>query len=835
MMKVQLPQWFLLAVQLLVFFLELGHHHPVEGFFVLGRKSSGGSPPTPPPPSPPNHRPVDDGSFHNDGGSSDSVLRATFAQDASGTTTEEEMEEKKRARQVNKLNRGRWGAHKSKKENRNRNNKSKNIPRAINKLSRGGSSGSSAITDNNLKRESSIRDDSKALAKNVASSLLAPFRSASKALSSIFRSKEKFMEEKLIKELSTMPVEHITLVGNNKTNSTVLPLEVVELAARRAGIIGQPLTPETVQEFARAIKRWYARQGYVLHALKAANLRPETATAEIELLEPISSNKPVNLVFCQQLVIDPETGELYTFRQYKNKYSSLSSSSRKKGKEKNGNNMLSLAEANKTLVEISGRTRPAKIASALNLRPGQPFKWDEQRWKAVANSGIFSSILDVSPQLMDDGSVQLHITVLEEKGSHVQYGLGRSGYTGAWAGDLNLEQGNLFGGGESVGISVARGPKDGAPSLRFRFSNLNFGLDGGYEVEAFSECIGSKSNEPHVQLLEIATLPNPEQNKQPQTSNVVPTKAGETYAQSENDQDDTHVPQDANDEAPSTPNPDAEFDATDLDYDNDILVNRRGATFRIQNPFHVDLLHKSTVTCSLERTTTMGGWHEEIGSCTLFLGPFSGQLSLFDNDARSNIDCKLLTGSRFQQKHPTRTHSRQEKSSSSSSRLDNFVPPSLENIRFWPYLAGSATTRQTIPLISTPTRDKRPVVLALLHSVTTSTPSLPRHETKAQGIANSIRGSLSEDEGVATAVRGTTELRIPLDIPKIQTQQDGKIVFFGDWVYATSDSKCPMRRKSCVGLGLRKTVQGIPIRYDVCYTHEGQIRHSVGIGRDFEA
>ena len=769
------------------------------------------------------------------------------------------------------------------------------------------------------------------------------------------RSKEKFMEEKLIQELSTIPVERVQLVGRghsssngtgtntttstpptSPTQTTVIPPEVVEMAAKRAGLIGQPLTSESVQELGRALKRWYVRHGYVLHALESARLRPETATAEIQVQEPVVSSVPVEIVFCRQLWVDPETGELLTQQQFKSKYrrrhqpttsrrsrnnsqggGSHTSKNRRSSslsgpqQEQQQNETMSLAtlmaNANTTLVETSGRTRPSKIAKALRLKPGQPFQWDERRWKAVCQSGIFRQVLHVAPQWYRGGdddnddknngrTVQLQLIVLEDKPSHLQYGLGRSGYTGAWEGDLHVDWANVWGGGESIGFSLGRGRQDDEPSLRARWTNPQFGLHRGYEVEAFSESLGNKALDKY-------------DNNNPSSSSTV--VAGTTEPRT----------------TPTTTKI-----ASPPDYDHDALVHRRGLSFRVQNPLNMDQwLDKACTSWSLERTTTKTGLHENICSCTLFLGPVSRSLSLLtllrEEDAYANLDIKLTTGSRFQQQNqypssslmiqsttsPSRPavvpsgggeeedaepHSQQhqteqqdeykqeqeedkqeqeeeekeeshgqrrqspfhlEQTLPSSSLLPTKLATRLPNIdlAFGPYAAASVTTRQTFPLVSTGTltTDKRPVVLAFLHSVTASTLSLPRHEVRAQGIANTIRGCSSSatiSHGrIATALRGTSELRIPIDIPKVPTQQDGKLVLFRDWLLATSSptndsisnrnnnvdpsSSSISYRQSCIGIGVRKSVQGIPLRFDVCCNHEGKIRSSIGFGRDFEA
>jgi hypothetical protein len=140
---------------------------------------------------------------------------------------------------------------------------------------------------------------------------------------------------------------------------------------------------------------------------------------------------------------------------------------------------------------------------------------------------------------------------------------------------------------------------------------------------------------------------------------------------------------------------------------------------------------------------------------------------------------------------------------------------------------------QIIPVLETRTTGNRPLTLALRHSATLSSAHLPRHEAKAQGVANNIRGAVVNGR-VASAIRGTTELRIPIDLPRIR-QQDTSIVLFGDWLFATKDASFTFCRKSSVGIGIRKNLQGLPLHCNFCYAGDGKIKTLFGLGRDFDA
>lgn len=575
-----------------------------------------------------------------------------------------------------------------------------------------------------------------------------------------FQSAEKRKEEELLQQLRSMPVQRVVV-----KDSQVLPKEVIQIATRRSGLLGNPLRTERVQELAKTLQQWYNRQGYVLHSVTGATLETTTATAEIQVQEPVSSTKPVNIIFCKEMVVDPESGELISIRQFKDR----NAVKRNFGGLRERSIRDDLQKVNTTLIETSGRTSPSRIAKALGLRPNRPFQWKANRWQSIVKSGIFSKVVRATPQPLSDGTVQLNIVAQEAPTRHLEYGLGKSLYTGSWEGELEFEHNNLLGGGEVAGLSVRRGTRDAEPSVRVRFSDDRFGLEGGYDVEAFSDYIGETSEEEPGEF----------------TFRVADTKM---------------MPKDV--EAPSTAS------------DQDALLSRRGATFRLRNPFNPEVIRNSMVSASIERTATRNGLNENIGSTTLKLGPFRRALPL---DALSSIDTAVTTGTRVLD----------FVSDDESTRRSPF--------ELKPYASVTTTTRQIVPLLETRTTGKRPLILALQHSATVSSPNLPRHEAKANGVANNIRGAKSNSR-VSSAIRGTTEVRIPVDVPMLKSsQQDASLVLFGDWLFATKDSRSTIFRKSTVGVGIRKSLQGLPLHCNLCLAGDGKIKTLFGLGRDFEA
>lgn len=624
---------------------------------------------------------------------------------------------------------------------------------------------------------------------SMVSTVMTPFQAAGRRVGTVFQSKQKKMEEDLLETLRTMPVQRVVV-----PNTTVLPPDVVQIAARRSGVLGNPLRSDRVQEFANFLKRWYVRKGYVLHGVTGATLKPDTATAEISVQEPKIAHKPVGVTFLREMVIDPSTGELLTFRQYQEKQNrrrTLGFESKNTNNKNGDSSLVDRSALNTTFIETTGKTKPTRLAQALGLTPGNPFRWDDSRWAKIASSGLFSKILQAAPQPMQDGSVQFHIVAQEAPSRHLEYGVSKSLYTGGWEGEVDFEHANFMGGGETLGVNLRRGAKDSGPSVRFKYSDGRLGLVGGYDVEVFSEYIGDHHNPP-------ITEPPKTQPSTEQPSEIHPSMKEDNEA----------------------PGPRAD------DYNHDMLIDRKGATFRVRNPIDPRTIRHSVASASVERTSTQHGFHETIGSTTMEVGPFLRELPL---GARSNVDAAFTVGTRVT-----------GKDSAVSNRTNSYFLST--NHPIVPFTTVTATTRQLFPLLgpattptsssANPSSGRRPLILAFRHSVTASTSSIPRHVAKAVGMACSIRGTTPNGR-VTSALRGTTELRVPLQLPhRLNTPQDATVVVYGDWVFAT-DSSSPFYRKSCVGLGLRKTLQGIPLQYDVTYSHEGKLKAVFGLGSDF--
>lgn len=599
----------------------------------------------------------------------------------------------------------------------------------------------------------------------AANAITKPFRESailSGKKPSFLLSKEEKRQTELIDQLKNTPILHVKIASSN--NSTVVPPQVVQIAAKRAGLLGKPLQTQAVQQVAQSLKSWYDRQGYILHSMTGATLQVDTQTAELAVQEPVSSSPPVELIYCREMVINSEDDSLLTIRQYRDQLAAAAATDTAMTAEESVKGRFGRrrrpkfdrSKVNTTFIptEKGGRTDPKRMADVLGLAAGKPFVWHPYKWKVVSKR-LFKRAIRATPQRMDDGTVQLQLVVQEAPARHLEYGLSKSLYTDSWEGEVDFQHQNLLGGGEALGITVRRGTHDAEPSVRLELENDHFGLlPRGYTVQLFSDYIGES--------LEV--------NGEDGGSDGVGI-TGRTV------------------------------DGAIVDYDHDELLDRKGSSISIRSPFRATAPWIKTTTACLERTSTKGGRHESVGSTTLNLGPVSRTLPL---DARTSVFGKVMTG----------------------TRLGEMA--SKDKWSLLPFCSVQATTRQTFPL----TNGERPLVLALSHSATASTSHLPRHEANAHGVACKVRGyhgggSHKTSERVANSLIGTTELRIPV-------LHDASVVVFGDWCFSQAPSTKSMKRRSSVGIGLRKNVQGFPIKYDISYTKDHKIGAYFGLGPDFQ-
>ena len=291
-------------------------------------------------------------------------------------------------------------------------------------------------------------------------------------------------EEKMAEKLA----DTVIVKSVSAPNSTVLPTAALADAGRQSGLVGGKFVPETVQQCAARVDQWYRRAGYLANSVTGATLDADAGVAKLEVDEATISSRPVDIVCVKEVAIDDRTGETMT-----------PSAMRRKLILEGGADSDGSVSFNTTIVETKGKTKPAAIAAAMNLRPGEPFKFDPSRWSSrielASGGGIFSRVWNLAPVRAPDGSVQLRVVATEAPARNLEYGVTKSLYNDIWEGEVGFSHGNLFGSGERLDLMVRRGTREPHPSFNAKYTGNALIPESAYDLEAFSEYIGVTGHE----------------------------------------------------------------------------------------------------------------------------------------------------------------------------------------------------------------------------------------------------------------------------------------------------------------------------------------------------
>ena len=577
--------------------------------------------------------------------------------------------------------------------------------------------------------------------------------------------------------------------------SDLLPQDIITQSATEAELVGGTLNPKALELTATAINRWYADNGYVLNSVTGATLIPsatendnnedessaegrvELKVKEVKLAKTSSdSSFPVKLQLVEPANSDSDASD-------QNSHITLPSQS---------------SETPTFFKRKPGSTQAKKIARITKLEPGSHLRIIPDRWsRLVAFPGgifgagggrgaIFSNIHALRPIPEKGNTVSVEVIATENSPyAALEYGVTKSLYSDRWEGEFDLKHINAFGGGEVATINVRKGQGK------------------------------KRKNRRHTE--------RDEDNKWAQRLNDGPLSWRISIK-------DSHVGYDLN---LFHENVGASADTRKQQIESvkysDGSPMRIGGTMRLRLPSSVKRKFKaSVVSTTFERINA-----QSIASATVGLGPYRcnpvhSVQSFFSGSVTSGVT-KVGTG-------------------------------------VVPYAAGTLTSHQVMPLGSSP------INLAVRYVAAAGTKNLPRHEAVSLGITSKVRGykysyqsqlnvnpSTDVEEGgggedrgtwhalkkicsignsasvrpqIATskALSGTMELRVPQPIFSGTT-----FLIFGDWSLTkahTVDSG--FTRVSSAGVGLRKVVQGIPLKVDACVTEHGSRGVFFGIGgQDF--
>ena len=682
--------------------------------------------------------------------------------------------------------------------------------------------------------DAAVKRKSPSSNKNIANSVndvldslqnmvLRPFQMVGKNLPSLGKKKNNDTSAAKDEEqvLRSTTIQSVTV-----PTSALLPPDIIKQSATDAKLIGGTLNSESLELTATAINRWYADNGYVLNSVTGATLIPaamdddadedessnegrvELKVKEVKISKNSQKGYPVKLRFVER--VDDNEIEM-------NDQSSLITL------PVQSTEMSQPKEEQQSFKVTSGVTRPKKIARMTMLEPGSHFRILPSKWsKLVAypggvfgagggRSAIFSQIHAVRPipeesSQGDDVSVEI---IASENKPHtaLEYGLTKSLYNDKWEGEFDLKNTNAFGGGEVATFNVRKGHSNrmiaGRNSKRKsnqKWARLNGGPlswrmsikdnYAGYDLNLFQDNVGGNRG------------------------SSIKTRQITTEDESESDV----VVSDEMDRSPM----------------------RIGATMRFRLPPSMKRKFKaSVVSATFERIN-----EQSIASTSVGVGPV-----------------------RFNPVHSLQSFFSASITSGVRSQSDRGA-----NTGVVPYAAGTCTSHQIIPLGSSPAN------FALRHVASGGTKYLPRHEAISLGLSSKVRGynynyqsqttleSLSTDDeqeqgywhalkkflrgsnsagairpslATSKALSGTVELRVPFMAPSVNLRPiiSGTFLFFGDWSLTRAhtspssiDNENAPIRCSSAGVGLRKVVQGVPIKVDACITEQGTRGIFFGIG-----
>ena len=332
---------------------------------------------------------------------------------------------------------------------------------------RGG--GVSTKSNNSSKKStsSSIINDS---LDSIQTILFQPNRVLSKRLpTNPWKKKDDDEETKKLKQkeeelLSTTKVQSVSA-----PDSELLPPDYITECAKESNLIGGTLTPETLDLTAKRINRLYLENGYIMNSVTGATLVPssngkddneegghvELKVTEVKVAKHAS---PVHIRFVEKINIEDAADDDESVRSLPSQpFHQTNSDSQ-----------------TTTIKEVSGRTRPSKIASIVKLKPGSHFRIIPELWSELAASGpgginqrrrgnspaLFSTIHAVRPIPTSDGANTVDVEVIATENKpylSVEYGVTKSLYSDKWEGELDMKHSNAFGGGEVATVNVRKG------------------------------------------------------------------------------------------------------------------------------------------------------------------------------------------------------------------------------------------------------------------------------------------------------------------------------------------------------------------------------------------
>lgn len=561
-----------------------------------------------------------------------------------------------------------------------------------------------------------------------------------------------------------------TKVKSVSAPGSAIPQAIITQCAEECGLIGGTLTPEKLEHASSVINRWYLRNGFALNCVIGATLVPSEAEG--------SDDGAVVLKVREVKLAKSSTKPNYTPLK-------LTFIDKVQGDDSSLEDLISIQEEDGSEAVYSrsqGRTSPNKLARMLRMDPGSPLQLNPSLISELAafprgtrkQSALFSRIHAVRPvPTSKTDEVEVEMVVSENKPyTALEYGITKSLYTNEWEGELNAKNTNAFGGGEVVTVNICKG-------------RSKLGGDG-------------KSN--------IRGLMNGQSNW------MISLR-------------DDYLGDDAGYEL--------DLFRGSVDEGSSCRPVRTGSSMKVKVP------------------RSLGG---------RFILPVRAISSRFEHIQETDLKGAQCVASVDAQLGPFESAWGSVRSSTSVvAKLGGKMGIGKGDSRLEPYASCCAVNEQSAHL------DKsRGMHLSLRNVVSTSSRHIPSHEAYRIGLSSRVRGygysakrnkkqsrpknpvammrnTLEAWQGevvhpplsLSSAVSGSLELRVPFDGLSQATSRvigDGNIVVFGDWCFA-SPTNSGASRYSSVGVGARKSLNGIPLKIDACLTEHGTKGVFFGLGQ----
>ena len=563
-----------------------------------------------------------------------------------------------------------------------------------------------------------------------------------------------------------------TKVTSVSAPGSAIPQAFITQCAEECGLIGFTLTPEKLEHASSMINRWYIRNGFALNCVIGATLVPSEAEG---------SDDGTVVLKVREVKLATSTKPNYTPL----KLTFIDKVQGDGADSTSLEDLLSIREEDGSEAVYSrsqGRTSPNKLARMLRMDSGSPLQLNPTIISELAafptdkrkQSALFSKIHAVRPvPTSKTDEVEVEMVVSENKPyTALEYGITKSLYTNEWEGELNAKNTNAFGGGEVVTVKICKGRSklggDGKPNIR--------GLMNGqsnWRISLRDDYLGDDSG------YELDLF----QGDIDEGSSCRPIRTGSSMK--------VNVPRSMGER---------------------FILPVRTISSRFE---HIQETDQRGAQCVASVDTQLGQFESAWGSVrssTSVVAKFGGKIDIGKGESRVE-----------------------------------------------PYVSCCAVSEQSSRL-----GRSRGMHLSLRNVVSTSSRHIPSHEAYQIGLSSRVRGygynakrsrkhtrpkspvamlrdTLESCRGelvhpplsLSSAISGSLEIRVPFDGLSHAASRitgDGNMVVFGDWCFA-SPTNTGASRYSSVGVGARKSLNGIPLKIDACLTEHGTKGVFFGLGQ----